>query len=246
MFQAWILLAVSALIFNFLHLEMLKHIDVNKSTFHNKRFITNSTMTKAFTLGFDRVLADYWWLQFVQYYGDPKKAAEEKLRHAPSYLKLVIELDPHFIRPYWFASFVFAGDFNNQKEAAEILDYGIKNNPNEWSLPYIAGFNQALYSHNYKLAAKYYRMAAKIPGAPDWLERQATIMDSDIPAQVKVIKSWEQVFKDKNPMVKEKARATLQRLWSDVYWKAPTDPIRERALNKLKEFEVRLLNKNEI
>lgn len=223
------------------HLSIVKQIDTSDD-FQRRRLVMNSDMLKAFSLGFDRVLADIWWLGFVQYYGDRRAITEEKLRYAPSYLKLVVALDPHFIRPYWFAAFVLAGDLGMLKESNDFLDMGIRNNPEEWSLPYIAGFNQALYARDYAKAGAYYAQAAKVPGAPAWLAEQAKIMQSDAPRLIKEIKTWERMYKEENnELVKEKALANIQRLWSIVYWEAPNQEYRNRAIEKLTSYDLKLL-----
>ena len=234
------LLAVCVHVFQ---LQVINEAAKRPASGPDPRLVANPEILKSFSLGFDRVLADLTWLTFVQYYGDRTAVVDERLRYAPDYLKIVVALDPHFIRPYWFAAFVLAGDLNRQKEAEEFLDLGIRNNPTEWSLAFIAGFNQALYLKDYKKAAKYYRLAASMPNAPSWLASQAQVMEANIPRQIKEIRTWERMYKEGDPMVQEKARDTLQRLWSKVFWDAPTQVIKDRAKDKLEFYQVRLLPK---
>lgn len=235
------LLVGAACITHLAHLQILQEQPPAEAPFAKKRFISNPDMLKAFSLGFDRMLADLWWLAFVQYYGDPDSVIKDRLKYGPDYMRLVVALDPQFIRPYWFASFLLAGDLKRVKEASDLLDLGIKNNPDEWSLPYIAGFNQALYCHDYKRAAKYYRMASKIKNAPTWLNDQAEIMESDVPSKTREIKTWERMYKEGDSLVKAKALDNLQVLLSEVYWEAPNEQYRERARNKLNQYELKLL-----
>ncbi|MBX9723006.1 MAG: hypothetical protein K2X81_16510, partial [Candidatus Obscuribacterales bacterium] len=217
------------------------------SDYHNKRLISKPEVAKAFSLGFNRVLADVFWLQFVQYYGDINAAKFEKFRYAPDYIRLVVTMDPHFLRPYYFASFVLAGDMNEQAEAEKILNAGITENPNDWSLPYIAGFNQYLFAQNQEKAAKYYRIAAARPGSPSWLNGLVKIMESPMTRRLTgVIKSWEKIFKSDDHDAKEHARQQLQDLWSGVYYYAPTERIKNHALDKLNEFNVSLLKEDQL
>lgn len=216
-----------------------------RDPYHNKRFVFNANTAKTFSLGFDRFIADLYWLMFVQYYGDVKACRDERFRYAPDYLNVVIKMDPHFIRPYWYAAFVLADDLKQQDEANRVLDEGIRNNPQDWSLPYIAGFNQYLYKKDSKKAAEYYRIAAKVPGAPPWLLDQAEIMDLDIPAYIKEIRTWRRMYlqatKDGDVMVQAKALNMLEILWSRVYWSAPTEKMKAATMENLKNFDLRLL-----
>lgn len=231
---------VFAFITQITHLEVIKTLDPNSEEANARRFVTDPEIMKAFSLGFNRVLSDFWWLAFVQYYGDRKAVQEERLKYAPFYLRNIVTLDPHFIRPYWFASFVFAGELKRVKEAADILDQGIRNNPDDWSLPFIAGFNQSIYNADYKKAAYYYRIAANVKGAPNWLLEQAKIMETDAPALIKELRTWERLYKEGDSMVKSKALTNLEVLWSKVYWEAPNDAYRQRALAKLEQYGLKL------
>ncbi|MBY0358143.1 MAG: hypothetical protein K2W82_09095 [Candidatus Obscuribacterales bacterium] len=193
------------------------------------------------SLGFERAAADIYWLLFVQYYGDPD-AGGSKSRYilAPRFLELVIKLDPHFIEPYWFASFILGSELKLKKECEQILDFGIRENPDSWTLPYIAGFNEYIYQKNVKKAAAYYRIGAACPNAPAWLAQQAKIMDSGVPAIVKTTQIWWQVYHTADsPMIKQKARAQLVTLFSQIYWSAPTQIIKDTAMMRLRSLDAR-------
>lgn len=201
---------------------------------YRKNLIPSGTAMKGLTLGFDRLLADIYWLAFVQYYGDRDACIKDRFRQAPSYLSLVCELDPHFIQAYWFASFVIAGDLGLQKEAEDFLDKGIRLNQEDWTVPYIAGFNQYLYNKNEKKAAYYYDLASKRPKAPAWLASQAKIFKQNIPSRNKKIHTWKKMFEQsKDAMVKEKARSMMILLYSMNYRDATNDVMRTNILREL-------------
>lgn len=270
---AYLIAAGAAACMHFSHLQVLNSLPGYTDLYHNKRLILNPGMAKCFTLGYDRFLADIFWLSFVQYYGDWKACGAENYRYAPAYLRLIISLDPHFVRPYWFCAFVLAGDMGQDKreaaaaaltrhdsqeymrliseyrnspgtiEAKKILDEGIKNNPGDWGIPYITGFSQYLFSRDYKEAARYYRIAARVPGAPAWLEKMAEVMDSGISSLIKLdAASWRNTYESaEDPSLKERARYELQKIWSQVYYHAPNQRIKDRAIEQLKSLELDLL-----
>lgn len=217
-------------------------------------------LAKAVSLGFDRLLADFYWLLFLQYYGDRRSASQDLYFHAPDYLKLIIELDPHFTRAYWYVSFVIAGDLahspvNTGKtkdewlaEAKKILNQGIIENPDSWDLPYIAGFNQYLYARNQKEAARYYRIASKIKNAPPFLGRMAAVMEDGSLS----IKKDAQTYTDasiygSSPAVRENAREKARYLWSKIYY-SPGIPqsYKDAALSGLKTIDATLIPLDEI
>lgn len=185
---------------------------------------------KLCALGYDQLLADCYWLAFVQYVGDSEARGCDKYSAAERYLDLIVGLDPKFVQAYWFAAFVVGSDAKQPEVAARFIDRGIENNPNNWTLPFIAGINQYLYAHNDRAAAKYYRMAARFPEAPKWLSRQASILEARIPTIIKDINAWDSVYRSSSePLVREKARLRLISLWSSVKAQATTDVIRKKA-----------------
>jgi tetratricopeptide (TPR) repeat protein len=191
------------------------------------------------SLGFDQVIADYYWLAFIGYIGDTEKRKVDKYELADDYLELITDLDPQFVQAYWFTTFTVSGDQRNPSRAAEILDSGIRANPNNWYLPFIAGINQYLYAHNELSAAKYYRMASKYPDAPGWLERQANILETKTPRLIKEAYSWLNIYNSaEEERVREHAKERCIWLWVKVYKSAPNDVFRQKAKETLSSLGV--------
>ncbi|MBX9696389.1 MAG: hypothetical protein K2Z81_28635 [Cyanobacteria bacterium] len=192
--------------------------------------VPTAASVRLVSLGFEQVIADYYWLQFIYYVGDSKARDLDHYEHADRYLDLITGLDPRIIQAYWFAAFTVGGDQKNPERAAELIERGLQANQDNWYLPYIAAVNQFLFARNTSEAARYYRMAAKYKGAPDWLERQATILDSNIPVLAKSANIWLNVFNSaEDDTIRERARITASKLWSVIYNTAPTDKIRIQA-----------------
>jgi hypothetical protein len=187
---------------------------------------------KLLSLGFDALIADVYWLALVQYVGETNIKENDKV--AEIYIREITDLDPYFVEPFYFAAFIIGSEMKNPVLAAQIIEKGIAANPDNWTLPFIAGVNQYLYAHNENTAARYYRMAAKLPNAPDWLDRQAEILQSNIPSQLKSISVWERVYQYTSERdVKERAKLRLVSLWLTVYKSAPTATIKNKAMEQL-------------
>lgn len=216
----------------FLNIQI--HKKLNSSDTGHSIFVPTATSVRLVSLGFEQVVADYYWLQFIAYVGDKEARDVDHYEHAHRYLDLITDLDPRFIQAYWFAAFTIGGDQQNPARAAELIARGLKANQDNWYLPYLAGVNQFLYARNAKEAAKYYRIAAKYSDAPNWLERQAIILDSQVPSLVKNANIWLNIFYSvRDDTIRERARIMASKLWRVIYNSAPTDKIRSQARHVL-------------
>ncbi|MFN8555386.1 MAG: hypothetical protein U0103_28300 [Candidatus Obscuribacterales bacterium] len=197
------------------------------------------------SFGFDAVIADFYWLLFMQYVGDHSSRAVDKYSKSYDYLNLITGLDANFGEAYYFAAFLIGSEMKKPQLAAELIDKGISANPRAWSIPFVAGINQYLYARNETKAASYYRIAANLPGAPEWLERQSKILEAKIPSMIKEINVWDSMYHNStSPEIKHRAQNRLVELWLKVYKTAPTKTIKERALNQLRDLGVELDEKS--
>lgn len=233
-----IFLIVLAIVVHCSHWLLVDSISRQKTS-RGRVLVPSYESVRLVSLGFDKLLADCYWLSFIGYYGDTQARIVDNYCLSVAYLDLITSLDPEFIQPYWFAAFCVGNDQKNPKKAAEILDKGIAANQNNWYLPFIAGFNQYMFAKNELGAAKYYRQASKYPGAPDWLERQAKILEAKIPSTVKEINTWTDVYYSvEEEGLKQRAREKLIRLWLDVYKRSPSEKIRKRAVESLGQLGI--------
>lgn len=201
-------------------------------------FIPSAQAVRLVALGYDQLLADFYWLAFVSYVGDSAARAEDHYRLADKYLDLVTGLDPHFIQPYWFCALVVGADQKRPFRANEIIQRGIGSNKNDWYLPYIAGVNLFLFAHDEVGAAKYYLAASKFPEAPKWIGRQAELLAANIPATTKEINTWDAIYRtEKAPMIRLKARLKLIQLWSQVYSTSAERKYRKIARLRIEELQ---------
>ncbi len=193
------------------------------------------------SLGYDHLLADCWWLAFIQYIGDGSARRKDHNAKAFDYLDIITTLDPNLTEAYSFAAFTIGAEQGKPDIADKLIRRGFKANSCGWYVPFIAGVNQYLYAHNDKAAAQYYRMASKYPHAPDWLSRQATILEREIPAIIKQINTWNNIYQtnDVGP-VKDRAKEQLITLWLKVLDESPTPLIKARAKQELNALGVNL------
>lgn len=221
---------LSAMATVFFHAEFVKASFFIDQAAASSSLVPTAQAVGLVSMGFDQVLADYYWLQFVGYVGDTKMRKLDKYSKADRYIDLITGLDPQFVQAYWFATFTVGGDQKQPKRAAELIDRGIKANPDNWYLPFIAGVNQILYAKDDIAAAKYYRMAAKFPNAPRWLERQAQIIETHAPRLIKEGYSWLSIFQSASEeRVREHAKEESIRIWVRAFKSAPNKLYKDEA-----------------
>jgi len=192
------------------------------------------------SLGYDQILADMYWLSFIQYFGDGPARQIDHYSKCYDYLNLVSALDSHFIQAYWFALFAVGAEQRRPDLADRIISRGLSANQDNWYLPYIAGVNQFINSKDEKAAAKYYKMAAKFPGSPPWLTRQAQILDTNLPRLFKEIRTWNTVY-ESNPdgLVRAAARSKLIDLWRYVYRHTPEAHSKQEVIKQLDKLSAK-------
>jgi len=205
--------------------------------------IPDAKYLKMFSLGNEQLLADCYWLAFIQYVGDVKAREQDHYSQAYDYLDSITELDPRFTQPYWFAAFVLGAEMKRPDLAAKLIERGLQANQDSWYMPFIAAVNQFLFAHDDVKAAKYYRQAAKYPGAPNWLERQAELINIGMPTLYRQINTLELVYgSSSDPGVKEAVRKQLIPLLVTAYKLAPEGKAKARITNDLRLLGVEASN----
>ena len=141
---------------------------------------------KGFSLGFEGLLADWYWMKSLQYLGDKVINSKESFsldnlnslnpRLLYPYLNNATDLDPKFISVYEYGATVLPAI--DQEQAIKLTQKGIDNNPENWRLYQYLGY---IYwrLENYERAAEVYEKGANINGAPDFLQMMAAKMKSE-------------------------------------------------------------------
>lgn len=136
------------------------------------------------SLGFNGLVADWYWLRSLQYVGRKSAAYQGDVRLddlspldmkglAPL-LERAATLDPQFMSVYEFGSMVLPAV--DAEAAIRLVKQGIRENPQEWRLYYRLGF---IYwqQQRFREAAETFRAGARLPEAPGWMEAMAAQME---------------------------------------------------------------------
>jgi len=132
-------------------------------------YIPSGEFLKPFTLGFNQLIADYFWIKTISYFGD-HLMADRKYPWLYHMVDLVTTLDPNFIWPYYFGGIVLSIEAKQVEQSNLILEKAIHHHPNVWKFPFYIGFNYWFHYDDPGKAASYLEIAASLPGAPDYLK----------------------------------------------------------------------------
>ncbi len=129
-------------------------------------------MLKPMLLGYDHLGADLLWLQAIQVLGERilQKQDYEWLFHA---LDVATTLDPHFVAAYDVGGILLTELAGRVGWSNQLLAKGMAANPTAWRLPYMLGFNHFFHQQDYRRAADYLALAARLPGRPAYVPELA-------------------------------------------------------------------------
>ena len=161
---------------------LLRQVDKTRpvATLQETLFISSPKVLQRMSLGYSGLLADIYWTRAVQYFGGHHVAGAEHYNLLAPLLEITTTLDPHLLPAYEFgSSFLTAQPPNGAgmpKKAVELIENGIRNNPNEWRLYFNLGFIYYMELQDPKKAADAFIRGSKLPNAHPWLKVMAARM----------------------------------------------------------------------
>lgn len=194
---------------------------------------------KGYSLGFEGLIADWYWMQALQYVGnkiienpdaqislDNLNALKPRLLYP--LLDNATDLDPRFMAVYSYGAVVLPTI--DREQAIKLLEKGIAENPNHWQLYHELGY---IYwrLENYEKAAALYEQGSRFPDAPKWMAMMTLRMKSEGGSRETARAVYRQILEEaQDEQIREHAAARLLQLdWFDE-----RDAIRD-ALGKFKE-----------
>lgn len=176
---------------------------------------------KGYALGFEGLIADWYWMQSLQYIGnkildnpdakisiDDLNALNPRLLYP--YLDNATTLDPRFIAPYSYGSFILPAI--NKEQAIKISLKGIENNPDNWYLYHQLGY---IYwkTGDYKKAEEVYIKGSQISSAPGFMQFMAANMKTEGGSRETARQMYQQLLADaQDTQTKEAAEQRLSQL----------------------------------
>ena len=181
----------------------------------------NGKTARRMSLGFNGLVADWYWMRSLQYVG--KKiinTAEDvqidnlgqlNLKLLAPLLDTATTLDPEFMEPYEYAAIVLPSV--DVQQAIRITQKGIDANPGAWKLYHHLGY---IYwqQRNYQAASEMYDRGSQIPGAPAWMQAMKAKMVGD-----------------------GGSRATAREIYKRMYEQAGDEQVKDMAWKRLMQLD---------
>jgi hypothetical protein len=170
---------------------------------------------KLVSMGYDTFVADFLWLKGIQYYGKHRRTDRTYLL-AEHVFTSITDLDEHFLGAYRFGAFVLAEDVGQPAAGIELLRKGIRNNPRAWELPFDLGFLHFVVLKNNAMAARYFRLASQLEGAPATAARFSAFAYRRAGRNDIARSLWMEILKSsENPVMRETAEYAIRSIDTD-------------------------------
>ena len=142
-------------------------------------YLPKGEYLKLAVLGYQQIAADLIWLQAVQHLGEGHQTRAGYLAayHA---VDVLTDVDPTFVAAYQTAGTILGVWAGLPRESIALLTKGMRHHPDAWQLPFYVGYDYFYELHDLVMAARYFRMASVLPGAPDYLPRLAARMTVEV------------------------------------------------------------------
>lgn len=179
------------------------------------------------SFGFDNLIADWAFLQFLQYFGDQEARNKTGYGLSPEFFEIIISRDPKFLRAYPFLSSSVSIYAGKPERTVELLEKGLQSlspetTPRAYYLWRYKATDELLFLGNGQAARKSFEKAAEWANLSSDPESQAVAQASRQTAR----------FLAKNPNSK---RAQVN-AWLMVLINAPDDPTRQLAVKRIQQL----------
>jgi tetratricopeptide (TPR) repeat protein len=126
--------------------------------------LPDGNVLRVLSLGFERVVADLFWIRTVYYIGD-EHASDAKWPGAERLANLVTDIDPHFDSAYVVMGSVLSNLRMDPDAAIRVLEKGAANS-DYWRIHFLLGFQYFMEKGEHTVAAKHIQRAFELGGPP--------------------------------------------------------------------------------
>ena len=179
---------------------------------------------KISTFGFNNLVADWTFLQFLQYFGDELARDQTGYTLSPEYFEVIVNQDPRFLEIYTFLSTSVAAYAAMPERSVALMEKGLKSmSPKAPSQSYYVwrnkGIDELLFLGDGKAAQHSFEMAAQWASVHSDPESQNVAAFSRQTAQ----------FLSRNP----KSNLAQVSAWAMVLNRAVDDRTRKLAVSRI-------------
>jgi hypothetical protein len=216
---AWVLSLVLPV--GFAGIWRLQHrIDAQRASLSEERddvLLRSGKLVKVMSLEYAPLLADIYWTRVVQYYGNKHVRGQANLELLWPLLDITTTLDPNLLISYRFGALFLSqaapGGAGRPDLAVQLIQRGIKANPDYWRLDEDLGFVYYFDLKDYQKGAEAFLEGSKKPGAQFWMKVMAAKVAAEGESFATSLFLWKDIYDSTaDPMVKKNALQHVQLL----------------------------------
>jgi tetratricopeptide (TPR) repeat protein len=204
------LLMVLCLAGSMLTLRSVDKVRGQQATLEDVLYVHSGKTLKRFSLGYSGLLADIYWTRAVQYFGT--KHSEQNARYDLLYplLDITTDLDPHLTIAYQFGSIFLSqptpSGAGQPEKAAQLVEKGIRANPDQWRLYFTLGYIHYFDRKDYKAAQLAFQKGSEVPGALPWMKFMAATMAQHAGETSTATEIWHRIYESTDdPAIQQNA-----------------------------------------
>ena len=219
---AWLLLPVLAAGFAGVW-QLQRKVNFERDAMREEQdevLVRSPKLMKVVTLEYGTLAADIYWTRAVQYYGNKRLGQDTNLESLWSLLDAATTLDPNLLPAYRFGA-TFLGQPEPRGAArpdlaVQLLERGLKANPDYWRLYQDLGNIYYLELKDYAKAGQAYLEGSKKPWAAPWMKIMAARFLEKGESRETAAMLWAELFESStDAAIKENARVNLELLRAD-------------------------------
>jgi tetratricopeptide (TPR) repeat protein len=220
--MAWLLLLILPAGFTGVW-RLQRKVNVERDAMYQEQdevLVRSPKLMKLVTLEYGTLAADIYWTRAVQYYGSKHLGQDTNLESLWPLLDVATTLDANLLPAYRFGA-LFLGEpeprgAGRPDLAVQLLERGLKANPDYWRLNQDLGNVYYLELKDYAKAGQAYLEGSKKPGAQAWMKIMAARFLEKGDSRDTAAILWTELFNSSSDAaIKENARVNLQLLRAD-------------------------------
>jgi tetratricopeptide (TPR) repeat protein len=200
--------------------ELQHAIDGQLAATHQEQddlVLRSGPLLKAMSLEYAPLMADLYWTRAVQYYGNKHASHQSNIELLWPLLDVTTTLDPNLIIAYRFGSVFLSqpppSGAGRPELGIELLQRGIRANPQYWRFYEDLGFIYYFELNDYRKAADAFLEGSKKPGAMIWMKAFAARISEKGQSLETSVMLWSEIYSSvSEPSLKENAKLHLQLL----------------------------------
>jgi tetratricopeptide (TPR) repeat protein len=204
--------------------RLQQRIDAALDFLHQEKddlVLRSGPMLKAMSLGYAPLLADLYWTRVVQYYGYKAARHDENFELLWPLLDVTTTLDPNLLVAYRFGSMFLSESAPRgparPDQAIELIQRGIRENPDYWRFYEDLGFIYYFQLKDYPKAAAAFLEGSKKPGAMAWMKVMAAKITEEGQSPETSVFLWSEIYNTaKDSTMKENAATHLRLLRTEA------------------------------